>query len=260
VLKLTKQILKRGLSATLFHGYGSFFPMPPEVLIVKKNWSQLKTELAAVDLDTYEGYSQIWSFAPKSRLNVRKAGLLHPFDFILYTSLVLALRDSIAHSRLPSNRVFSYRTEGLPSNRLYGDTPSWKDFRTASTTWASENPRGFVGLTDIADFYPRIYQHRLVNALDAATPPATRAYVRALEKMLFRFAERTSYGIPVGPPASRLLGEAVLIDVDSTLVSFGIDFIRYVDDFVIFADTSTNAEYGIRVLGETLFSRQRRPR
>ncbi len=70
--------------------------------------------------------------------------------------------------------------------------------------------------------------------------------------MLSRLSEGTSYGIPVGPPASRLLGEAVLIDVDSTLVSFGIDFMRFVDDFVIFADTANLAEYGLRVLGETL--------
>jgi hypothetical protein len=71
--------------------------------------------------------------------------------------------------------------------------------------------------------------------------------------MLLRLSEGTSYGIPVGPPASRLLGEAVLIDVDSTLLSFGIDFIKYVDDFVIFAGSAQDAEYGLRVLAETLF-------
>jgi hypothetical protein len=71
--------------------------------------------------------------------------------------------------------------------------------------------------------------------------------------MLFRFSEGTSYGIPVGPPASRLLGEAVLVDVDSSLISFGIDFIRYVDDFVLFANDAKDAEFSIRVLGETLF-------
>jgi hypothetical protein len=71
--------------------------------------------------------------------------------------------------------------------------------------------------------------------------------------MLFRFAEGMSYGIPVGPAASRLLGEAVLIDVDNTLLSYGVDFIRYVDDFVIFANSAREAEYGLRILGETLF-------
>jgi len=72
--------------------------------------------------------------------------------------------------------------------------------------------------------------------------------------MLSRFSGGTSYGIPVGPPASRLLGEAVLVDIDSTLLSFGIDFIRFVDDYIIFADRPQDAEYGIRVLGETLYN------
>jgi len=70
--------------------------------------------------------------------------------------------------------------------------------------------------------------------------------------MLDRLAG-ASYGIPVGPAASRVLGEAVLIDVDSTLLSNGIDFIRFTDDFVVFSDTPADAEYGIRILGETLF-------
>jgi len=39
-----------------------------------------------------------------------------------------------------------------------------------------------------------------------------------------------------------VLGEAVLID-----------FIRFTDDFVVFSDTPADAEYGIRILGETLF-------
>ena len=43
-----------------------------------------------------------------------------------------------------------------------------------------------------------------------------------------------SYGIPVGPYASRVLGEAVLIDVDAYLKSQGIDYVRWVDDYNIF--------------------------
>lgn len=50
-----------------------------------------------------------------------------------------------------------------------------------------------------------------------------------------------------------MLGEAVLIDVDSTLLSNQVDFMRFTDDYVIFAPTPEGAEYGIRVLGETLF-------
>jgi Reverse transcriptase (RNA-dependent DNA polymerase) len=252
-MKLGKQLLHHGLSAVLAHGYGSFFPQPPELPIVKKHWKALKLYLSDLDLDIYTGYGQIWSFAPKSRLNVRKVGLLHPFDLILYTSLVLVLREKIASSRLAPSIVFSYRTENAPKGRLYGDTPSWKDFREAAVSRISAGGPAFVGITDIADFYPRIYQHRLVNALEVITEPAQKEYVRVLEKMLARFSENTSYGIPVGPAASRLLAEAELVDVDSTLLSYGIEFIRYVDDFVIFATTAKDAEFGIRILGETLF-------
>lgn len=252
-MKLSKQLLQRGVAAVFAHGYGSFFPQPPELLLVKKHWSALKAYLADLDLDTYAGYGQIWLFAPKSRLNVRRVGLLHPFDLILYTSLVLALREQIARSRLGADVVFSYRTEGTSRGRLYADSPSWKDFRDAAVSRISNGGHAFVGITDIADFYPRIYQHRLINALEVITDKAQREYVRVLEKMLSRFSDNASYGIPVGPAASRLLAEAVLVDVDSTLLSYGIEFIRYVDDFVIFASASKDAEFGIRVLGETLF-------
>ena len=45
------------------------------------------------------------------------------------------------------------------------------------------NPNCFVGITDIADFFPKIYQHRLINAVEAATAGAQREEIRALEKM-----------------------------------------------------------------------------
>lgn len=241
------------MAAATFHGYGTFLPEPPEFNLTKKNWKSIKALLATVDLDTYDGYSPIRSFAPKSRLNVRRVSLLHPFDFILYTSLVLVLKKGIAKSRLSAERVFSYRTEKTSLKQLYASSPSFKDFKAAAAEKVAANPNCFVGITDIADFFPKIYQHRLINALEATTAGVQREEIRALEKMLSRFSEGTSYGIPTGPPASRLLAEAVLIDVDSTLVSYGVEFIRFVDDYIIFSERPQDAEYAIRVLGETLF-------
>jgi hypothetical protein len=136
---------------------------------------------------------------------------------------------------------------------LYVDPPGYRDFTEAIARRVGGNPNLYVGITDIADFYARIYQHRLVNALQAACGPALNGYIRVLEKMLSRFSENVSYGIPIGPPASRPLAEAILIDTDSTLLSFDVDFFRFTDDYVIFAETPEDAEYGIRVLGETLF-------
>jgi reverse transcriptase-like protein len=253
MVTLKPQLLERGLAAATFHGYGTFLPEPPEFTLVRKNWKNTKAFLTSIDLDTYEGYSPIRSFAPKSRLNVRRVSLLHPYDFIFYTSLALAMKEGIAKSRLSADRVFSYRTEKTSIKQLYAASPSFKEFKAAAAKRVTANPEGFIGVTDIADFFPRIYQHRLINALEATTAGTQRDKIRALEKMLFRFSEGTSYGIPIGPPASRLLAEAVLIDVDSTLISYGVDFIRFVDDYVIFSERPQDAEYAIRVLGETLF-------
>ncbi len=254
MIRFSEDSIQGALAAVEHHGFGDFFPEPSEWKIVKENWDAIRPVLADIDLDTYAGYDRIAAFAPKSRLNVRRVALLHPYDLLLYTGLVLELRDAVSRSRLPADqkRVFSYRAEGCTAERLYSISPGYSDFRSAISD-RLKSSKDYVGITDIADFYPRIYQHRLVNALQAAGTDSDLDKIRALEKMLFRFSDGSSYGIPIGPPASRVLGEAVLIDVDSTLLSNGIDFVRFTDDYVIFAPRPEDADYGIRVLGETLF-------
>lgn len=255
MLHLTIDQLDQSLTAVLVHGYGDFFPDPPEMSLLVNEWESIKTELAGIDLDQYEGHDVIFAFAPKSRFNVRRVALLHPYDLIFYTGLVLTLRAGITSSRLPlrEKRVFSYHAEGAEDGILYTDKPGYIEFRDAISRRVKKNPDCYVGIADIADFYPRVYQHRLVNAIQAACGAAFQGHIRALGKMLMRFSENVSYGIPIGPAASRPLGEAVLIDVDSTLLSFDIDFLRFTDDYVIFAKAPEEAEYGIRMLAETLF-------
>jgi hypothetical protein len=255
MLRLTEAELDNALHALERHGYSDFFPEPPEFSLVKGNWGTIRGPLSQIDLDTYDGYPALFTFAPKSRVNVRRVALLHPYDLIFYTALVLALRDGLSRSRqaVGAGRVFSYQAEAAPDDALYNDNPSYRDFRDAVVHRIQASPESYVGITDIADFYPRIYQHRLVNALQAANGASRFGHIRVLEKMLNRLSENVSYGIPIGPGASRPLGEAVLIDVDSTLLSYGIDFVRFTDDYVIIAEKPEDAEYGIRVLGETLF-------
>ncbi len=193
MVKLNKALLKRGLAAILTHGYSDFFPVPPELEIVRKNWNELSSELAEIDLDTYDGYSQVSCFAPKlSKLNVRKVGRLHPFDLIFYTSIVSGLRQGISAARLPADKVFSYRLEGAARNRLYAETPAWSDFREAVKARVSSNPDTIVGITDIADFYPRVYQHRVVNALEASSEPSERPYIRALVSRVIEFLHKSA--------------------------------------------------------------------
>src|SRR5713101_2158893 len=120
MLHLTPDELDRSITAILLHGYGDFFPDPPELSLLVNKWEDIRKELVQVDLDLYEGYDVKFAFAPKSRVNVRRVALLHPYDLVFYTALVLALRDGITSSRLPlrENRVFSYHAEGAADGIL----------------------------------------------------------------------------------------------------------------------------------------------
>ena len=148
----------------------------------------------------------------------------------------MTLRDDIAAARLPpsAQRVFSFRSEGARGDMLYAFKPGYKEFKDRQRKRTKPKSIRFVGIADIGDFYPRIYTHRLKAALEAATQNSHKDTIRVLEKLLTQFSGGTSYGIPVGPPASRPLAEAVLIDVDSALKARGVDFVRFVDDYVIF--------------------------
>ena len=92
----------------------------------------------------------------------------------------------------------------------------------------------YVLTTDISDFYNRIYLHRLENAVSSATGDNSG---RDVEKFLLALNSNTSQGIPVGPAASIVLSEAVLIDVDQYISERRLRHVRYVDDIRVFSDS-----------------------
>jgi hypothetical protein len=93
--------------------------------------------------------------------------------------------------------------------------------------------------------------HRLENALNAATTKTN--HVTAIYRLLKGWNETESFGIPVGNQPSRLLAEAVLMDVDEALLADGIDFIRYTDDYRIFAKNHAEAYHHLAFLADTLY-------
>jgi hypothetical protein len=254
---LTEQELQNAFEAIEHHGYSGLVPTPPEWQTVCDRWNELKPLLAGIDLDDYVPNKPMVMFAPKTRATVRPISLLHPTDLLIYSALVLIVKDDLEAQRiaLARKRVFSYRANGEP-NRFYAARPSFQDFFEISRRKAARSGTSIVGIADIADFFPRIYLHRLENVVYAAGgTPRAKAVARVLvRKFLGHVAGRNSYGIPIGPYASRVLAEAVLTDVDATLQSDGIDFIRWVDDYTIFCKTESQAQLEIFRLSELLFN------
>ena len=256
MFKLTPAELLNARTAIDRHGYSTLIPTPPEWRDVHGSWDTISSQLCDLDLDEYTPHTPLRVFAPKTAVNLRPIDILHPEDLLIYTALTLIVKNDIEDSRLSprSHRVFSYRVDDNQDS-LYGSTiGSHESYMRTLKRKAQKKRVTHVAVADIADFFPRIYQHRLHNIVrTVASSNRGKDTSRVLEKLISNLMDRNSYGIPLGPYASRVLGEAVLIDVDDHLIAHKIDFVRWVDDYNIFATSGASARLAIMELGRRLF-------
>ena len=62
-----------------------------------------------------------------------------------------------------------------------------------------------------------------------------------------------SFGLPVGPSASRLIAEVTVHDVDQALLGERLTFTRYIDDFRIFCNSRKDAYTALATLADILW-------
>lgn len=190
------------------------------------------------------------TLVPVGYTGFRWATQIEPFWNVYFLALVLRVAEDIEAQRIAPNelRVFSYRYRyDEESGKLFDDS-NWRNYRRQAQAIARAHQ--FVAVTDISDFYPRIYHHRIDNAL-RRIPRAEQVRANIL-KLLMVFSGGDSYGLPVGGPASRILAELALNDVDRQLAARGINFCRYADDYTIGADSKNDAHRALVTLAEKL--------
>lgn len=187
---------------------------------------------------------------PKNAYAYRNGYLIDIDELVCYTALVLMAAESIEAARIPKEKrvVFSYRYN--KTGQIYSSAYNYKEFRKESALKSKQQKYKVKIATDIANFYDRLNLHRLESSLaDVGVDPK---YVRTINELLIHWADRNSYGLPVGCDASRLLAECSLISVDNALVSRNITFVRYVDDYRIFAKSFAEAHSHLHYLIEAL--------
>ena len=180
----------------------------------------------------------------------RWATQLDPIWNAYFLGIVLAIADDIERARVPveENRVFSYRYQPDPvSKRLFTDG-GWRDFQTESLRHAEASSH--VVTCDIADFYSRVYHHRLENALRAVDGANDIPW--RITSLLANFSGNTSYSLPVGGPAARILAELLLNRVDRLLTVAGIDWLRFADDYHIFVDAESDGYGALLTISDLL--------
>jgi hypothetical protein len=143
----------------------------------------------------------------------RWATMIDPFWNAYYLALVLSIADQIEVQRIPESdgAVFSYRFAWQDAEaKLFKDS-TWLHFRKRCLELSNMCP--VVVQTDISDFYPRIYHHRIENALHRL--PSAGDIPKRIMDLLGAFSKNVSYGLPIGGPASRVLAELALNGVDT---------------------------------------------
>jgi hypothetical protein len=182
----------------------------------------------------------------------RWAAQIEPFWNAYYLACVISLSEEIEAVRLPeeAQSVYSYRFLWQEdTGKLFKDS-TWRDYKNRCLGLSDQYP--FVVVTDISDFYPRIYHHRIDVALSRL--PSVGDMRSRIMRMLSAFSRiNVSYGLPIGGPASRILAELALAGVDQHLKTRQIIFCRYADDFCIFCPDRSTAFKNLVFLSERLF-------
>jgi len=193
------------------------------------------------------------TLAPVGYTGFRWATQIDPLWNAYYLALVIEMGAEIEKARIPVSQesVFSYRfVSENPSGGIFDDQINWKAYMDKSLELSKIHP--YVITCDVSDFYSRIYHHRIENSLKWTKSKSDT--VRRIVEVMKVFSRTVSYGLPVGGPASRLLAELSLNNVDKMLRSEGVTFCRFVDDYKIFCKSKDQAYEYLIYISDKLFN------
>ncbi len=252
--KLSPDSLDWALLHAELLGDTDIFPTPFEFYAIRHDWERIRKELSTTDFSNWVVHPHRDCLSPKSIHGFRIATQLDPLDWLVFTALVYEIGTQLEAFRLSvtDEVVFSWRFDPQPDGTMYSRKAGFASFRQKSKELCDATPEGYVVVSDIADFYPRLNHHRLENALNLAASTHPQ-HIKALMKLLGGWRERQSFGLPVGPSASRLLAEVAIHDIDELMLGEGLTSIRFVDDFRVFCTTRSDAQCALASLADFLW-------
>ena len=176
----------------------------------------------------------------KTFYDFRKCALIDIIDEIKYLSIVLLIANEIEKNRLSNKIVYSYRYKPKTNGRLFDERYNYSSFKREYKRISSMKKYNVIIDCDISNFYDRLNLHRLNSTL-LSIKTIDEKITNTIDELLLFWANRDSYGLPVGSNASRILAEAFLIEIDNYLISNNIRFCRFVDDYRFFAKDVSEA-------------------
>jgi hypothetical protein len=212
-----------------------FFPKSDEFEAIWHNWEEIKKHLMAMNIQKFWVSPPRVMTAKKPKGGFRVVHQLEPLDSLAYTALASQVASAVEAARVPAdqNVACSYRLH-LQDGSFFSGGTGYAGFVRKTEELATKFD--FILETDISDYYNQIYLHRLSNAIEFADVEL-KAIGDDIEWFITALNSKPSQGIPVGPAASIVMAEAILIDIDQFLQNKGFSHTRYVDDFRIFGES-----------------------
>lgn len=188
--------------------------------------------------------------APSGPAGFRVVTKIHPYWNIYLNGLCIAIAEVLEPQR--SDAVHSYRFLADGEAQLFDPHRSWRAFKEATVTHAElQGEEAVVVQTDISSFYEHVSHHYIENFINALGGDGAQVSKQVNVLLSKLFAGR-SFGLPVGGQGARILAELFLNQVDAALTSHGVHWHRYVDDYVLIANTTAEAYRALAVLAQCL--------
>lgn len=254
-MQLDRKSVEWAINSLERHGDTDLFPKPIELEVLASRFRDSVDRISRFDISNHQPSAPRRFIVPKDNFSYRAATQLDPLDSIILTALVHEHGEKIENRRCPAKKmsVFSYRFSPSPSGDLYSSGNAWETFWNQCIR-CSKNFNAVL-LVDISDFYNQISHHTIENQLIESGLPnqATKWILR----LIATDSAKVSRGIPIGPHAAHILAEASLIPVDNSLSARGLEYCRFVDDIVIFADDDLTARTNHYQIAKILDKQQR---
>ena len=254
MLTLSSSSLDWALKQAERFGDTDIFPMPFEFSAIRHDWDRLVAHLSSSDILKWTVRPNRECLSPKSAYSFRISTQLDPLDSLIYSALIYEIGEELEAFRLSPEEgiVFSRRFDPQPDGTMFSRSTSYSQFQERTRELASRSNEQYVVVADIADFFPSVYHHRVENALSLAAPKKLN-HAKATMHLLGGWRAGQSFGLSVGPSASRLIAEVAIHDVDQALLGERLTFARYVDDFRIFCNGRKDAYIALATLADILW-------
>ena len=197
------------------------------------------------------GYDAVDVGQTRADGNLRMVSIPHPLP---YAHLVGALYQGWPNLiDICTNQNSRLRPRMHKDGRIF--VMNYGDWKTKKIDRLSSNfGKKFLVRADIANFFGSIYTHAfpwsVAGVKESKTSKGKSNWYNDIDNCLQNCRRRETNGILIGPGASNIIAEAMLKGIDKELSKF--DFVRYIDDYICYAETQDEAEDFLRMLEKSL--------